>query len=152
MLFEWASAPSCNRDLKLKFAEAANGAEAVEKAVELKHFSAWYSDASHERIPSRHRVTLEITGNTDPVLFLTQNQRMIEEAKRLGIRGLVSKGDGVNTPLKDALVLKKDSFFPNSPESCLPSFKLVHGGQAMQTGLSSTLVGEVQAQAFPDRR
>jgi DNA-binding NarL/FixJ family response regulator len=50
------------------------------------------------------------------ILFysLHKSQRMIQEAKRLGVRGLVSKGDGVNTLLKavDALVFKKDSFFP----------------------------------------
>jgi DNA-binding NarL/FixJ family response regulator len=97
--------------------EATNGAEAVEKAVELKPDLLLLDIAMPVMNGFQVATVLRLKSPETTILFysLHKSQQMIQEAKRLGVRGLVSKGDGVNTLLKavDALVLKNDSFFPN---------------------------------------
>jgi DNA-binding NarL/FixJ family response regulator len=97
--------------------EAANGAEAIEKAVDLRPDIVLLDIAMP--ILNGFQVAKALRGKLPdtPILFYSvyQTPQMINEAKRVGLRGFVSKSALRDTLLKavEALVVKKESFFPN---------------------------------------
>ncbi len=97
--------------------EAENGKEAIQKAIELRPDLIILDvtmpvvngfDAARELV----KILPEI-----PILMLTmhQSKQLLEEAKRIGVRGYLSKNQASDTLLHAVnTILSKGSFYPES--------------------------------------
>lgn len=100
--------------------EARNGSEAVGKALELLP-DLVILDLTMP-VMGGFEAAIEICRLLPhtPILFYSiyEGEALIKEAKRIGVRGFVSKNRTTDTLLKavDVLVLEKGTFFPDSTE------------------------------------
>lgn len=97
--------------------EADNGADALAKAVELRPDIILLDIAMPIMNGFQVAAALRDKLPETPILFLSvyDTPQMIQEAKRVGVRGFVSKGAVTKTLLEavEALVVRKKIFFPN---------------------------------------
>jgi DNA-binding NarL/FixJ family response regulator len=96
-------------------AEASNGIEAVEKARELKP-DLVVLDITMPKLNGLDAARQIRTFAPDlPILILSvhNNRQVVEEAKKIGVRGYVIKGDAVQKLLLAVdTVLQNQTFFP----------------------------------------
>lgn len=96
-------------------AEVSNGADAVEKTQELNP-DLVILDITMPQLNGLEaaRKILHFSPNT-PILILSvhKSDQLMEEAKRIGVRGYVTKGEaGQNLVTAAETVLQKKTFFP----------------------------------------
>jgi DNA-binding NarL/FixJ family response regulator len=97
--------------------EAGNGLEAIEKARELKpHLIVLdVTMPVMSGLTAARTLVRELPESLILLLTMHQSRQLVEEAKSMGIRGYVSKGDA-GAKLLDAVdaLLRGETFFPES--------------------------------------